>query len=128
MISLNIHNSGTGEFRQVQIALDQRQQPFSIGRSPASNLILVAPDVSRIHAALQLESDGYELSDRHSTCGTYLNRDLIQPLRNYTLQVGDCIEIGSFIIDVQSIELPTQLNPTNRIYPIRLPMRIPSAY
>jgi hypothetical protein len=63
------------------------------GRHPASELFLDDITVSRRHAEIERDADGYVLVDVGSLNGTYLNRQRIerQPIHN-----GDELQIGKF--------------------------------
>lgn len=64
-----------------------------LGRAPDCTLIVAEPRVSRHHAELHREGNGYVLADLGSTNGTYLNGHLLT--RPLALRDGDVVEIGS---------------------------------
>ncbi len=66
--------------------------PFTIGRASGANLVLTDPDISRVHARLDEESDAVFLSDHNSSNGTYLNGERIA--EGIELRSGDVIEVG----------------------------------
>jgi pSer/pThr/pTyr-binding forkhead associated (FHA) protein len=67
----------------------------SVGRQPDNELILESLTLSRRHALLTAEGDGYTVSDLHSRNGTFLNGSAITrpvPLRDCDeLRFGDVI-------------------------------------
>jgi len=64
-----------------------------LGRAPDCAIVVAEPRVSRHHAELRRQDDGYLLADLGSTNGTHLNgHQLTQPL---PLRDGDVIEVGS---------------------------------
>jgi pSer/pThr/pTyr-binding forkhead associated (FHA) protein len=67
----------------------------SVGRQPDNELILESLTLSRRHARLTAEGDGYTVSDLHSRNGTFLNGSAITrpvPLRDCDeLRFGDVI-------------------------------------
>ncbi len=65
----------------------------TIGRHPESDIFLDDITVSRRHAEIKREGDGYVIEDKGSLNGTYLNRERIDiaPLND-----GDEIQIGKF--------------------------------
>ncbi len=64
----------------------------TIGRLPESSIPLNDPKVSRHHADIRYDTDGYVLTDNNSTNGTRVNGT---PIQRHRLQPGDVIEIGS---------------------------------
>ncbi len=74
-------------------ALDQ--PVTSAGRHPESDIFLDDITVSRRHAEVTSDDDGYVVRDVGSLNGTYLNRDLIgdQPARMHD---GDVLQVGKF--------------------------------
>lgn len=76
------------------------QPTFTIGRSQTNDLILQDSTVSRQHALLSFQSNGWVLQDQNSTTGSYVNgkRVMQQYLKN-----GDQITIGStvFVFSMQ---------------------------
>lgn len=65
----------------------------TIGRHPESDIFLDDITVSRRHAEIRKEKEGYVIEDKGSLNGTYLNRERIDlaPLKD-----GDEIQIGKF--------------------------------
>lgn len=66
--------------------------PFSIGRSEDCGLVIGHPQVSREHARIEWDGQGYLLRDENSRHGTFVNGVRIEraPLRS-----GDSIMLGS---------------------------------
>ncbi|GJD21695.1 FHA domain-containing protein [Rivularia sp. IAM M-261] len=50
--------------------------------------------VSRQHAEIHRSEDSYYIVDNGSVNGTYLNDELLEPLRRYLLKLGDTISLG----------------------------------
>jgi serine phosphatase RsbU (regulator of sigma subunit) len=67
---------------------------FGIGRAPASGLALPDPAVSRHHALVRRDDDGWTLQDCHSRLGTHLNELRLDPGAPVALHVGDVLAIG----------------------------------
>lgn len=65
--------------------------PFTIGRQPDSNLFLPHTQVSRQHAIIHRDNDGYFLQDLGSRHGTLINGVRHETIR---LQSGDRIQLG----------------------------------
>lgn len=77
--------------------------PFTIGRDATSGIIIREPAVSRSHAEVKPEGDGYVLNSTGAT-GTRLNgTSLTTPSK---LSDGDRIEIGSVEITYREGRLP----------------------
>ncbi|HAJ95684.1 MAG TPA: FHA domain-containing protein [Actinobacteria bacterium] len=76
-------------------------EEFSIGRSPESNVLLDDITVSRKHAILKRDKDGYRLIDAGSLNGSYINSNIVEEaiLRN-----GDRVQIGKYIFLYFSIK------------------------
>ncbi len=68
-----------------------KKTPFSIGRKTENDLVISDPRVSREHAEIILESDGYYLQDKGSRHGTYLNGE---PVQRQKLKKNDRLEFG----------------------------------
>jgi pSer/pThr/pTyr-binding forkhead associated (FHA) protein len=71
--------------------------------------------VSRIHAQIKIEEDGYYLVDPGSTNGTYLNHEKLEVGERYPLKFGDVISLGkeekvSFIFQNQQNPQSTKVN------------------
>jgi pSer/pThr/pTyr-binding forkhead associated (FHA) protein len=64
------------------------------GRHPDSDIFLDDITVSRRHAEVVHDNDGYKLRDVGSLNGTYLNRERIE--REAKLAHGDELQIGKF--------------------------------
>jgi hypothetical protein len=77
---------------RVQIALD----PVTIGRSPDCDIVLNDQAISRQHAEVRREEDGFILVDLGSLNGTKVNGAGVKAPR--TLQDGDQIRIGAHTI------------------------------
>lgn len=59
-----------------------------------SQLSPLGHSVSRRHAAIVPAEGGFVCSDLGSTNGTWLNQDMLEPGKTYTLQSGDQIRLG----------------------------------
>lgn len=77
-----------------------------IGRGRESDIVLSEQGVSRQHARLQWESEGWYLIDLGSTNGTRLNDQLLIPHQPRRLQAKDRIMIGGSVLVVSDAEAP----------------------
>ncbi|HVT05069.1 MAG TPA: FHA domain-containing protein [Thermoanaerobaculia bacterium] len=75
-----------------------RSKTLRIGRGTNAQLRSDNPAVALEHAVIEFTEQGYELYDRGSVTGTYLNK---KPIENSRLTKGDEIEIGDLKITVQ---------------------------
>jgi hypothetical protein len=67
----------------------------SVGRHPDSDIFLDDITVSRRHAVVRRDRDGYEVSDAGSLNGTYVNHERVEtaPLRHL-----DEVQVGRFVL------------------------------
>ncbi|HMF84624.1 MAG TPA: FHA domain-containing protein [Acidimicrobiia bacterium] len=67
----------------------------TVGRHPDSDIFLDDITVSRRHAVIRRDRDGYEVSDAGSLNGTYVNRERVEtaPLRHL-----DEVQVGRFVL------------------------------
>ena len=65
----------------------------TVGRAPEVDIFLDDITVSRMHAELVREADGYHVVDKGSLNGTYVNREQSDTTK---LQSGDEVQIGKF--------------------------------
>ncbi|HTV23469.1 MAG TPA: sigma 54-interacting transcriptional regulator [Polyangiaceae bacterium] len=70
------------------------RQNCRIGRDPQCLVLIDGPGVSRQHAEIALEDDGFVLRDLGSTNGTYLNA---QSITQAVLEPGALLRIGNWV-------------------------------
>ncbi|MGH9407465.1 MAG: SpoIIE family protein phosphatase [Terriglobia bacterium] len=83
---LLIRDSG-GSVREVMIT----KAPFTLGRQPDSDLVLLDHRISRRHARILQDANGWMLEDCASRHGTYVNGERVEL---YPLKDGDRINLG----------------------------------
>src|SRR5665213_4343076 len=66
--------------------------PFTLGRAADRDLTLSHPQVSRNHASIDRDSDGFFLTDNGSRHGTFSNG---MPVTTTRLRNGDRITLGT---------------------------------
>lgn len=88
-------------FTKLEINRSSGNQEFAlnhdvvrIGRAADNNVILSEPSVSRHHAQIAWQDNGYLLTDLGSTDGTYVNKTKLPPANPRLLADGDVIRIG----------------------------------
>jgi pSer/pThr/pTyr-binding forkhead associated (FHA) protein len=69
-----------------------RRNVLRVGRDPRNELVLADEQVSRLHAQIRREADGYVLYDLNSKNGTFVNGQQIARCR---LRPGDRIRVGA---------------------------------
>lgn len=69
---------------------------LTIGRDPGNAIVIADAEVSRKHARLTLQKDGYLLEDLGSTNGTFVNGQRLSG--PYKLQNGDLIALGEQVV------------------------------
>ena len=74
-----------------QSKISLKKVPFSIGRKTENDLVISDPRVSREHACISLESDGFYILDKGSKLGTFVNCIQVQRQK---LQRNDRVEFG----------------------------------
>lgn len=77
-------------------------KPITIGRLPANQIFLDAPDVSRKHAVIQQIGDQVIIQDLKSRNGTYVNGHFIDQAELFE---GDLIQIGEYLLTYQDGEV-----------------------
>jgi diguanylate cyclase (GGDEF)-like protein len=100
-----------------------------LGRDPECDIAIDDPSVSRRHAQFQLESDGYSVTDLHSTNGTTVNKVAVSycKLRDGNeLRFGNCVYrfLASSNVEAQyheeiyrlSVSDPLTLIPNRRFF------------
>jgi hypothetical protein len=75
------------------------EQAVSIGRLPDSDVPVDDPKVSRHHAEIRPEPDGFRLVDLGSLNGTTVNG---VPVRDHLLEDGDVIGLGSIVVTFEA--------------------------
>ena len=118
MLKIKVINYETGESYERKLTptfLSNRE--FIIGRYPICDLILSAPEVSRLHASIEYQWGQYYFIDLGSTCGSQINGKEVLADQPLPLKSNDVIRIGDFIILVNIIPVneDVELNGNHRI-------------
>ncbi len=92
-------SSGSGVFPALVLVQGNEQKnivlnrtPFSVGRKVDKDLVIADPRVSRDHAQIILEAEGFFLVDQGSKHGTFVNGERIQRQK---LERNDRLEFGA---------------------------------
>jgi hypothetical protein len=96
---------------------------ISIGRGADNDVVLLEHGVSRHHARLQQEPQGWVLIDLGSTNGTYVSGQRLPAHQAHLLQPGDQLRIGFSVLALRQVEESDEfwdgetLRPSRRIHP-----------
>jgi sigma-B regulation protein RsbU (phosphoserine phosphatase) len=92
-------SSGSGVFPALVLVQGNEQRnivlnrtPFSVGRKVDKDLVIADPRVSRDHAMIVLEGEGFFVVDQGSKHGTFVNGERIQRQK---LERNDRLEFGA---------------------------------
>jgi len=89
------------EGEEISVPLEGTE--LSLGRGSDNTVVLPDYSVSRRHAVVRLETDGWHILDLESTNGVLLNRAAVEEA---LLRPGDHLKVGVFEIDVAGTEPP----------------------
>ena len=110
-IQLSWRDPNTQEVRSPTLTLPVAfgrfldQMPATLKNQRVARMVLLHPEVSRYHALLEWTNNQLVLTDQNTQNGTVVNGMRQQQC---VLSVGDRIQIGPVLIQVQQIPLPTQ--------------------
>jgi parallel beta-helix repeat protein len=94
--------SGPDRGREFQV-----QGTMRIGRTAENEIALDDSQISRHHAAISREADGFSLEDLGSTNGTFLNEQRI--VERHHLKDGDRIRVGNTTLAFHWMPTPTPM-------------------
>src|SRR5437762_1453976 len=83
---------------------------ITIGRAHDNQIVLNDPKVSRQHAQIRPDEQGYSIVDLGSVNGTFVNEQRLSPFVLHLLRMGDIIRIGDtkFTYQINDISTPTK--------------------
>ena len=106
MVTMTITEKGgkaaTREFDKPEI---------TIGRIQGNDIVLPKSNISKRHARIIQNGDGFVIIDSKSTNGTYINGKRIDA--PYDLQAGDKIFVGDFTIEIELDEEEDEASVSN---------------
>jgi len=79
-----------------------------IGKNASCELCLTDASVSRVHAVLERVGNGYKLSDRMSTGGTFVNDQKVEPSKPAMISSGSVLRFGTVMVRVTLDEIPAE--------------------
>ncbi len=109
---------GTIEGKERIIPLDRSE--LRIGRGGDNDLVLPDVSVSRRHASLRREADGWHVHDLGSTNGVLLNQ---VPVKKAALRSGDRVKMGIFEFALEGDEVKAAV-PVQQLVAPAVPPRI----
>ena len=82
-----------------KLLMTLEQASYTIGKKRGEvELVLSDPSISRLHARIVKEEDGFYLEDMNSTNGTFKNGLQLQPYEKRKLEEGDEITLGKVTV------------------------------
>ncbi len=82
---------------QKSIVLSAHKERLTLGRAPENDIVLDSPTVSRHHAELVRQHQGWVLRDLHSANGTFVNGERIT---ERPINTDEPISLGSYVIRI----------------------------
>ena len=108
MLKIKVFNYQTGEIHEIALTPEKSiQGQCTIGRAASCDLVLVSPEVSRVHARIIFQQGQYYFTDLCSTDGSRINKVHIKANQSYVLQEDDIIRIGGFVLVIAAVETQT---------------------
>jgi pSer/pThr/pTyr-binding forkhead associated (FHA) protein len=90
--------------------------PLKIGRAPENDLQLSVDGVSRLHARLTPDGDGFWIEDLNSANGTFLNGVRVTKERLAHLDVITLGRVADLIVDARSVAAPVVSAVTGEVF------------
>jgi pSer/pThr/pTyr-binding forkhead associated (FHA) protein len=115
--NLRIINTQSHEIREQELLPNATK--IAIGRHPASDVHLVSSHISKEHAVILRQPNGFVIVDKSSN-GTLLNKVRLEKEKPTLLKTGDTIILGEYQL-VITIELDNIVAPPLRPPPPPLP-------
>lgn len=84
------------------VAFELARPVMTLGRIDSNDIVLPHPSVSKQHAQLTQDGDGWKLTDLKSTNGTRVNEKKVTEVR---LMPGDRLQIGAYGFDFDAVRL-----------------------
>lgn len=101
-----------------QTALPLAHEEYPLGRGESNAIRLTDRNISRSHAVLKKNGQGWFLKDLQSYNGTYVNG--VRVVGEQVVHSGDLVQIGDYRLELQD-ESASQLNAANANAPTHIP-------
>ena len=98
---------GNGQNREVELS----HATIVLGREPDCDIVISDRNVSRHHATLSREPEGFIIKDLSSANGTFVNA---QPVASQLLKHLDTIQVGSVMLVFNDPGIPSYINTETR--------------
>ncbi len=85
----------------VKSARNVYTSKVTIGRAKNNDIIIREPKISKLHAAILIEPDGYCLKDMGSANGTSINGEPLEKYHIQPLKSGDVIALWRYVFEFQ---------------------------
>jgi pSer/pThr/pTyr-binding forkhead associated (FHA) protein len=96
-VDLLVIYSRNAELLGRRYSLGPSPAVVTVGRQPQNTIVFHSDSVSRRHARFEKRADGWWVIDGTSTCGTFVNDELVQEA---LLRHRDKVRIGDTILKV----------------------------
>jgi len=106
MLKIKVFNYQTGEIHEIALTPETRiQGQYTIGRASSCDLVLVGPEVSRVHSRIVFQRGEYYFTDLSSKGTSRINNEEVGK-QSYVLKEDDVIRIGGFVLLIEAVETP----------------------
>ena len=85
----------TGFYEGLEVAIDREW--LVVGRGRSADLVIAEPTISRAHAAVGYDEEGFFVQDLGSTNETHLNGAKVQ---RQALKNGDRLQMGKLVLEI----------------------------
>jgi glycine betaine catabolism B len=93
------------------------QAEWSIGRNATCDLVLLNPEVSRVHGRIVYTDEAYHFVDVGSVSGSMLNGKSLPAEEPWRLHPGDLLQLGETFVYVEELQVPLPEVPLPMAYP-----------
>jgi adenylate cyclase len=91
-----VYTTDTGAQQRFDLTKDK----MTIGRKDDNDIVLMCPQISKLHATLETSDAGHLIRDNNSVNGIHINGDEVKESKY--LRNGDLIQLGSVVLEFHS--------------------------